>query len=76
LSALLVSLVRACARAISAELDGPWLWRAALVASLAAWLVHGLLDDFERFWPAHVAYWLLVGLLVRAGTSQRAHRVE
>ena len=74
--ALLVSLVRVGSRAISPELDGPWLWRAALVASLAAWLVHGLLDDFERFWPAHVAYWLLVGLLVRAGTSQRAHRVE
>jgi len=38
-------------------------WRAALLASLIAWLTHALLDDFERFWPASIAFWLMVGLI-------------
>jgi hypothetical protein len=71
---VLLCLVRAGSRAVGGLFSGAWLLRAALVASLAAWLVHGLLDDFERFWPAHVAFWIVVGLLVRA--SQRAHRVQ
>jgi hypothetical protein len=76
LLAVLLSLVRCCSRAVAGEAGGTWLWRAALAASLTAWLVHGLLDDFERFWPAHVAYWLIAGLIVRAATRQRAHRGE
>jgi hypothetical protein len=71
---VLLCLGRACIRALGEPFEANWLLRAALVASLAAWLVHGVLDDFERFWPAHVAFWIVVGLLVRA--SQRAHRVE
>jgi O-antigen ligase len=46
-----------------------WPWRAALLASLSAWLLHALLDDFERFWPASVAFWLIAGLTVRRATS-------
>ena len=42
-----------------------WLMRAALLASLIAWLVHGLVDDLARFWPAGVALWIVVGLIVR-----------
>ena len=41
-----------------------WPWRAALLASLTAWLVHAGLDDFERFWPTDVAFWLIVGLVL------------
>ena len=41
-----------------------WLWRTALLASLTAWLVHAVLDDFERFWPTSIAFWLTVGLIV------------
>ena len=40
-----------------------WLWRTALLASLTAWLVHAVLDDFERFWPTSIAFWLIVGLI-------------
>ena len=40
-----------------------WPWRAAVLASLSAWLVHAVLDDFERFWPASVAFWLIAGLV-------------
>ena len=40
-----------------------WPWRAAVLASLSAWLVHAVLDDFERFWPASVAFWLIAGLI-------------
>jgi O-antigen ligase len=40
-----------------------WPWRASMLASLSAWLVHALLDDFERFWPASVAFWLIAGLV-------------
>jgi putative inorganic carbon (hco3(-)) transporter len=42
-----------------------WPWRAAVLASLSAWLLHALLDDFERFWPASVAFWLIAGLALR-----------
>jgi O-antigen ligase len=41
-----------------------WPWRAALLASLTAWLVHAVLDDFDRFWPTSVAFWLIVGLIL------------
>jgi O-antigen ligase len=41
-----------------------WPWRAALFASLTAWLVHAVLDDFERFWPTNVVFWLIVGLVL------------
>jgi uncharacterized protein YjbJ (UPF0337 family) len=39
-----------------------WPWRVAVLASLSAWLLHAVLDDFERFWPANVAFWLIAGL--------------
>jgi len=74
LTVFLLALLRFGTSALEAR---DWLWRAALLASLVGWLVHGLLDDFERFWPAHVAYWLVLGLLVRGrGFSQRADRAE
>jgi len=43
-----------------------WPWRAALLASLTAWLLHALLDDFERFWPTSIAFWLIAGLSLRS----------
>ena len=43
-----------------------WPWRAAVLASLSAWLLHAVLDDFERFWPASVAFWLIAGLSLRS----------
>ncbi|HEX8966342.1 MAG TPA: O-antigen ligase family protein, partial [Chloroflexota bacterium] len=68
----LVALLRlAVERARATRPD--WPYRAALLASLSAWLVHALMDDFERFWPASVAFWLLVGLsLGRAGAGAGA----
>jgi hypothetical protein len=57
---LLMSLLRQAARGLL--VDASWVWRAAVLASLSAWLAHALLDDFERFWPASVAFWLLAGL--------------
>ncbi len=59
MSALVIAAVRRVRRAAS-----DWPWHAALLASLTAWLVHALLDDFERFWPTSVAFWLVVGLIL------------
>jgi O-antigen ligase len=58
---LLVAVTRAAIQGASADVD--WPWRAALLASLTAWLVHAVLDDFERFWPTSIAFWLIVGLI-------------
>lgn len=67
---LLASLVQAAIAGVrssvaTARLVGleDWPWRAAVLASLCAWLVHAVLDDFERFWPASVAFWLVAGLV-------------
>jgi hypothetical protein len=59
--ALLMMLMRVAAAGVRYP-DVDWTWRAALLASLTAWLVHAMLDDFERFWPTSVAFWLVVGL--------------
>jgi hypothetical protein len=69
----LLTLVWLLMRLLRTALDGvgrrtasaDWPWRAAMLASLSAWLLHALLDDFERFWPASVAFWLLAGLNLR-----------
>jgi hypothetical protein len=66
----LISLVRvALDGARISQSSAEWPWRAALLASLCAWLLHALLDDFERFWPASVAFWLLAGLNLRPACS-------
>jgi len=65
---LLSALVVQCVRGLrQAQTD--WPWRAALLVSLSAWLLHALLDDFERFWPASVAFWLIVGLALSLATE-------
>ncbi|MBV9599315.1 MAG: O-antigen ligase family protein [Chloroflexi bacterium] len=53
-----------------------WAWRAALLACLSVWLVHALLDDFERFWPTSVAFWLIVGLLLARPSASRARAID
>jgi hypothetical protein len=67
---LLASLARTALDGVrsTAELTvlKDWPWRAALLASLSAWLLHAVLDDFERFWPASVAFWLIAGLSLRS----------
>jgi O-Antigen ligase len=74
---VLVGIVRVGFARLAARQDADWVWHAALFASLVSWLVHGLLDDFERFWPAHVAFWIVVGLLIRSRwLGQRTDRAE
>jgi len=64
---LLARLVRHASDGVRlATTSAEWPWRAALLASLSAWLLHALLDDFERFWPTSVAFWLIAGLSLRA----------
>jgi O-Antigen ligase len=63
LCGFLIGLLRYASRGVTA--DRYWLWRGALLASLAAWLVHGLVDDFERFLPTHLAFWIVAGLAMR-----------
>jgi putative inorganic carbon (HCO3(-)) transporter len=47
-----------------------WMWWLALLASLLAWFVHGLVDfPFSSLSPC-IAFWLVAGLLVSA--SERA----
>jgi O-antigen ligase len=69
---LLVSVVRVAKTGLRQRTD--WPWRAALLASLSAWLLHAVVDDFERFWPASIAFWLIVGLSLRLQFSQ--HRKQ
>ncbi|HEV7666230.1 MAG TPA: O-antigen ligase family protein [Chloroflexota bacterium] len=71
---LLGALVRhAWQAALVSRLAPPdWPWRATVVAALASWLVHALVDDFERFWPASVAFWLICGLSWRVFETQTA----
>jgi O-antigen ligase len=71
---LLVSLVRVAA--IGVQQHAEWPWRAALLASLSAWLLHAVLDDFERFWPASVAFWLIVGLSLRLQFSEHGEQTR
>jgi O-antigen ligase len=59
---LIVAVTLAAARGVRGAVSD-WPWRAALLASLTAWLVHAVLDDFEHFWPTNVAFWLIVGLI-------------
>ena len=61
--------VRSSAARAGSAVVADWPWRAALLASLSAWLLHALLDDFERFWPASVAFWLIAGLSLRSVQS-------
>ena len=70
---LLIALVLAAARRIR-HARADWPWRAAILASLTAWLVHAVLDDFERFWPTHVAFWLIVGLVACRPSAGRTCR--
>jgi O-antigen ligase len=58
---VLVALLRIAIQRVRSSRE-EWAWSAALLASLIAWLVHALVDDFERFWPTSVAFWLIVGL--------------
>ncbi len=64
---LLACLVRSAIDRVRSSNAGveDWPGRAALLASLSAWLLHATLDDFERFWPASVAFWLIAGLSLR-----------
>jgi O-antigen ligase len=61
---LTLSLVRLAVRRVRRAPREDQIWRAALLASLVAWLTHAAVDDFERFWPTSVAFWLIVGLTV------------
>ena len=51
-----------------------WPWRAALAAALVAWLLHALVDDFDRFWPTSVGFWLCVGLALGLGGDEAAQQ--
>jgi O-antigen ligase len=69
---MLVAISRAAIQGAT-RLHDSWPWRTALLASLTAWLVHAVLDDFERFWPTSVAFWLIAGLIV-CQPSERSGR--
>ena len=67
---LLWALVLGSVRSVWLASNEDWPWRAALLASLCAWLVHAVLDDFERFWPTSVAFWLIAGLSLTLSSSK------
>jgi O-antigen ligase len=71
---LLVKLMRTAASGARSA-DG-WPWRLAVLASLSAWLLHAVVDDFERFWATSVAFWLIAGLAVARSGSQSVERAE
>jgi O-antigen ligase len=67
---LLWALVLGSVRSVWLASNEDWPWRAALLASLSAWLIHAVLDDFERFWPTSVAFWLIAGLSLTLSSSK------
>jgi hypothetical protein len=73
---LLGALVLCSVSGLRQASHADWPWRAALLASLCAWLVHAVLDDFERFWPTSVAFWLIVGLCLASSSRKKNSRVS
>jgi hypothetical protein len=62
---LLTAAYLACRGLLSEPDRSRWILRAALLASLTAWVVHGVVDDLQRFWPVGVALWVILGLIAR-----------
>jgi O-antigen ligase len=67
---LLAALVLRSVRSLRLASREEWPWRAALLASLSTWLVHAVLDDFERFWPTSIAFWLIAGLSLALSSTR------
>lgn len=62
-----LALARMALQSVPAAMQSPlWPWYLALVGSLCAWYVHGLVDYFYEFAPASTAFWLLLGLAASA----------
>ncbi len=70
---MLVALVRVAIDRVR-RAGSDWPWRVALLTSLSGWLLHALLDDFERFWPTSVAFWLIAGLSLMASPQRSVKR--
>jgi hypothetical protein len=49
-----------------ARLSAWWMWRLALLASLAIWFLHGIVDYFYEPLPTNLAFWLVGALVVGA----------
>jgi hypothetical protein len=53
-----------------------WIWQVGLVASLAAWFLHGIFDYFYEPLPTNLAFWLVAGLAVALAEAQRINIQE
>ena len=53
-----------------------WVWRVAVLASLTAWFVHGLLDYFFEFTPTYTAFWMIVGLALGLAQLEVNERLD
>jgi len=63
---LSVTILRVTWQGVKCEDDNSlWVWQLAVLASLTAWYVHGLVDYFYEFAATSIAFWLLVGLAAR-----------
>jgi O-antigen ligase len=51
------------------QVDAHSLWRLGLLASLAAWLLHGTLDYFYEPLSTNAAFWLVAALVLAAAES-------
>jgi O-antigen ligase len=73
------SLIRAALPRFAENAGHDRLWALAFAAALVAWFAHGLLDDFYRYTPTLVAFWLIAGLAVgcfRSAGSDPAYPAE
>ena len=50
---------------------GTWMWRVALLVSLVAWFLHGLVDYFYGPLPTNMAFWLIAALAVAASARSQ-----
>jgi hypothetical protein len=48
-----------------------WVWQVGLLASLAAWFLHGIFDYFYEPLPTNLAFWLVAGLAVAVAQNIR-----
>jgi O-antigen ligase len=48
-----------------------WVWQVGLLASLAAWFLHGIFDYFYEPLPTNLAFWLIAGVAVAVAEAQR-----
>jgi hypothetical protein len=69
--------LRVAVQGLNAQSDrNLWVWQLALIASMIAWFVHGLLDYFYEFAGTYILFWLIAGLAISTAVNQPVPQVQ